>query len=46
MKDADYLTKYGKYAKSLGFTEEALAAFNTRLKISVEKLWTTPPEPE
>jgi PPOX class probable F420-dependent enzyme len=40
--DEQYQAKYGEYAKSIGMTQESLAGFNTRLKISVEKVWTTP----
>jgi PPOX class probable F420-dependent enzyme len=43
LEDKDYLAKYGEYAKSMGFTEEFLAAYNTRLKIAIDKVWTTPP---
>jgi hypothetical protein len=27
----------------MGMTEEFLAAYNTRLKIGIDKVWTTPP---
>jgi PPOX class probable F420-dependent enzyme len=40
--DQQYQAKYAEHAKSLGMSEEFLAGFNTRLKISVEKVWTTP----
>jgi PPOX class probable F420-dependent enzyme len=40
--DAQYQAKYHDYALSIGMTEEFLAAFNTRLKISIDKVWTTP----
>lgn len=40
--DEAYQDKYADYARSLGFTEEFLSAFNTRLKISIDKVWTTP----
>ncbi|MGE5693780.1 MAG: TIGR03667 family PPOX class F420-dependent oxidoreductase [Candidatus Sericytochromatia bacterium] len=40
--DKAYQDKYADYARSLGFTEEFLSAFNTRLKISIDKVWTTP----
>ncbi len=43
LEDQQYLAKYGEYAKNMGFSEEFLAAYNTRLKISVDKVWTTPP---
>lgn len=42
LADERYLAKYGEYAASLGFSNEFLAAFNTRLKIAVDKVWTTP----
>ena len=44
-KDEQYQAKYAEYATSAGMSEEFLAAFNTRLKISVDKVWTTPPGP-
>ncbi|HXA12620.1 MAG TPA: pyridoxamine 5'-phosphate oxidase family protein, partial [Mycobacterium sp.] len=40
--DAQYQAKYHDYAVSMGMTEEFLAAFNTRLKIGIDKVWTTP----
>jgi PPOX class probable F420-dependent enzyme len=40
--DEQYLAKYGEYAASQGFSKEFLAAYNTRLKIAVDKVWTTP----
>jgi PPOX class probable F420-dependent enzyme len=40
--DEQYLTKYGEYAAGLGFSKEFLAAYSTRLKIAVDKVWTTP----
>jgi PPOX class probable F420-dependent enzyme len=40
--DAQYQTKYAEHAASMGMSKEFLAAFNTRLKISVDKVWTTP----
>lgn len=42
LQDERYRAKYGELAASLGFSEEFLAAYNTRLKISVDKVWTTP----
>ena len=42
LQDERYLAKYGEYAASLGFSKEFLAAYNTRLKIAVDKVWTTP----
>jgi PPOX class probable F420-dependent enzyme len=46
LQDAKYVAKYGELAKSFGFSEEFLSAFSARLKISIDKVWTTPPEPE
>ena len=40
--DEQYQSKYRDYAVSMGMTEEFLAAFSTRLKISIEKVWATP----
>jgi PPOX class probable F420-dependent enzyme len=40
--DDRYQAKYGEYAAGLGMTKEFLASYNTRLKISVDKVWTTP----
>ena len=42
--DEQYQAKYRDYAVSMGMTEEFLAAFSTRLKISIGKVWTTPTE--
>jgi PPOX class probable F420-dependent enzyme len=41
--DKQYQAKYHDYALSMGMTDEFLAAFNTRLKIGIDKVWTTPP---
>jgi PPOX class probable F420-dependent enzyme len=41
--DAQYQAKYHDYALSMGMTEEFLAAFTTRLKVSIDKVWTSPP---
>jgi PPOX class probable F420-dependent enzyme len=43
LADEQYRDKYSEYAKKMGMTEEFLSAFNTRLKISIDKVWTTPP---
>ena len=40
--DPQYRVKYHEYALSMGMTEEFLGAFTTRLKISIDKVWTTP----
>jgi PPOX class probable F420-dependent enzyme len=42
LTDERYLAKYEEYAASLGFSKEFFAAYNTRLKIAVDKGWTTP----
>ena len=42
LQDERYRTKYGELAASLGFTDEFLSAYSLRLKISVDKVWTTP----
>ncbi|OBI71492.1 TIGR03667 family PPOX class F420-dependent oxidoreductase [Mycobacterium sp. E740] len=42
LEDTRYRAKYGEYAASLGFSDEFLAAYHTRLKISIDKVWTTP----
>lgn len=42
--DEQYRAKYGELAASFGFSDEFLAAYNTRLKISIDKVWTTPTE--
>jgi PPOX class probable F420-dependent enzyme len=42
LQDERYVAKYGEYAASLGFSKEFLAAYNTRLTISIDKVWTTP----
>ncbi|GAT12464.1 TIGR03667 family PPOX class F420-dependent oxidoreductase [Mycolicibacterium novocastrense] len=44
LEDERYRAKYGEFAASLGFSDEFLAAYNMRLKISVDKVWTTPTE--
>jgi PPOX class probable F420-dependent enzyme len=44
LDDERYRTKYGELAATFGFSEEFLAAYNTRLKISIDKVWTTPTE--
>jgi PPOX class probable F420-dependent enzyme len=43
--DEQYQGKYREYATSMGFDEQFLTAFSTRVKISIDKVWTTPPEP-
>jgi PPOX class probable F420-dependent enzyme len=39
--DAPYWAKYADTAAQFGLTE-AMAGYNVRLRISVEKVWTTP----
>jgi PPOX class probable F420-dependent enzyme len=46
LEDKAYVAKYEELAKSFGFTEEFLTAYSTRLKVSIDKVWTTPPAPE
>jgi PPOX class probable F420-dependent enzyme len=46
LQDTEYVAKYAELGKSFGFTDEFYAAYSTRLKISVDKVWTTPPQPE
>lgn len=43
LDDERYQAKYGEYAKGMGVTEEFLSAFNTRLQISIDRVWSTPP---
>jgi PPOX class probable F420-dependent enzyme len=42
LDDERYRAKYAEAAASFGFSEEFLAAYSTRLKISIDKVWTTP----
>ena len=42
LEDEQYRAKYGELAASFGFSDEFLAAYNTRVKISIDKVWTTP----
>lgn len=44
LKDEQYRAKYGDLAATFGFTEDFLAAYSTRLRISIDKVWTTPTE--
>jgi PPOX class probable F420-dependent enzyme len=44
LEDEQYRAKYGELAKSFGFSEEFLAAYSTRVKLSIDKVWTTPTE--
>ncbi|MGV0794091.1 TIGR03667 family PPOX class F420-dependent oxidoreductase [Mycolicibacterium sp. XJ1819] len=42
LRDDQYRAKYGELAARIGFSDEFLAAYSTRLKINVDKVWTTP----
>ena len=42
LADEQYQAKYHNYAVSIGMGDEYLAAFSTRLKISVDKVWSRP----
>jgi PPOX class probable F420-dependent enzyme len=42
LADEQYQAKYHHYAVSIGMGDEYRAAFSTRLKISVDKVWSTP----
>lgn len=44
LQDERYRDKYGELAKSFGFSEEFIAAYNLRVKISIDRVWTTPTE--
>ncbi|AQA01589.1 PPOX class F420-dependent oxidoreductase [Mycobacterium sp. MS1601] len=41
--DAPYWAKYGEYAEKIGLAD-SMAAYSTRIKISVDRVWTTPTE--
>ncbi|BDX34019.1 PPOX class F420-dependent oxidoreductase [Mycobacterium antarcticum] len=41
--DAPYWAKYGALADRFGLTD-SMANFSTRLRISIDKVWTTPTE--
>jgi PPOX class probable F420-dependent enzyme len=40
--DEQYQAKYAEYAASMGMSKEFFAGFNTRLKVAIDKVWTTP----
>jgi PPOX class probable F420-dependent enzyme len=40
--DEQYQAKYAEYAASTGMSQEFLAGFSTRLKVAIDKVWTTP----
>lgn len=42
-EDAPYWTKYGAEAEQFGLAE-AIATYSTRLKVGIDKVWTTPTE--
>jgi PPOX class probable F420-dependent enzyme len=41
--DAPYWAKYGESAAKFGLAD-AMASYSTRLRISIDKVWTTPTE--
>jgi PPOX class probable F420-dependent enzyme len=41
-EDGPYWAKYSQDAAQFGLTD-AMAGFSTRLKISIDRVWTTPP---
>jgi PPOX class probable F420-dependent enzyme len=41
--DAPYWAKYAEAAAKFGLTD-AMAAYSTRIKVSIDKVWTTPTE--
>jgi PPOX class probable F420-dependent enzyme len=43
LQDEAYVAKYGELARTFGFSDEFLAAYSTRLKVGIDKVWTTPP---
>lgn len=43
-EDAPYWRKYAEQAEQIGLTD-AMGAYSLRLRISVDKVWTTPTEP-
>jgi PPOX class probable F420-dependent enzyme len=44
LDDQRYSDKYAELAARLGFSDEFLAAYNLRLKVTIDKVWTTPTE--
>lgn len=42
-EDGPYWAKYGADAEQFGLTE-AMGAYSTRIKMSIDKVWTTPTE--
>jgi PPOX class probable F420-dependent enzyme len=44
LEDERYRVKYAELAASFGFSKEFIASYSTRLKISIDKVWTTPTE--
>jgi PPOX class probable F420-dependent enzyme len=40
-EDAPYWAKYGELADQIGLTE-SMAGYSTRIRISIDKVWTTP----
>jgi len=41
LADEQFQAKYAEFASSLGMGMEFLAAFNTRLKVKIDKVWST-----
>ncbi|WP_137148743.1 TIGR03667 family PPOX class F420-dependent oxidoreductase [Mycolicibacterium sp. CR10] len=44
-EDSPYWRKYAEQAEQIGLTD-AMGAYSLRMRISVDKVWTTPTEPE
>jgi len=44
LTDERYRAKYAELAAGLGFSDDFLSAYSTRLKISIDTVWTTPTE--
>ncbi len=44
LDDERYRVKYAELAASFGFSKEFIANYSTRVKISIDKVWTTPTE--
>jgi PPOX class probable F420-dependent enzyme len=44
LEDERYRTKYAELAATFGFSKEFIANYSTRLRIDIDKVWTTPTE--
>jgi PPOX class probable F420-dependent enzyme len=44
LQDEQYHEKFAEPAATFGFSEDFLRAYSTRLKISIDRVWTTPTE--